>query len=225
MTKVSTQDHRVSTGCRRRARTRATLLRAGLQVMAKKGPGQTSIDDVIRAAGVARGTFYKYFRSIPDLINALGPAVLDEIVMGQADWVGQLADPAERICAGLTSVIALVESHPVLGHFMARSGWPAADLSAHLMQKIGGVVDQGMDEGRFAPMPRSVALALIEGVVLGSVHAVAQGASARPIGISASEVILRGFGLPAEEVARIAGAPVTGPAPRQGYLLGGLASD
>ena len=45
----------------RRARMRRTLVEAALLVFAEKGVDASVIDDVITAAGVSRGTFYKLF--------------------------------------------------------------------------------------------------------------------------------------------------------------------
>jgi AcrR family transcriptional regulator len=39
---------------------RARLLASAMQLVAEKGAAATSIDDVIGAADVSRGTFYKY---------------------------------------------------------------------------------------------------------------------------------------------------------------------
>ena len=40
---------------------RRRLFGSALQLVAKQGPAATSIDQVIQAAEVSRGTFYKYF--------------------------------------------------------------------------------------------------------------------------------------------------------------------
>lgn len=45
----------------KRERTRLALIEAAIGVLAEKGLESTSIDDLMRAAGMARGTFYNYF--------------------------------------------------------------------------------------------------------------------------------------------------------------------
>lgn len=44
------------------ARTKASLIAAGLRVFEKKGLQAMRIDDVVAEAGVAKGTFYLYFK-------------------------------------------------------------------------------------------------------------------------------------------------------------------
>ncbi|HNN08489.1 MAG TPA: helix-turn-helix domain-containing protein, partial [Azospira sp.] len=56
-------DHRTRVGQERRERTRAKLLAAALPVFAKHGADAAIIDSIIQQAGVARGTFYNYFRT------------------------------------------------------------------------------------------------------------------------------------------------------------------
>ena len=46
-----------------REQRRAEILDAALQVFAEKGYHGTAVSDVVKAAGVARGTFYSYFDS------------------------------------------------------------------------------------------------------------------------------------------------------------------
>ncbi len=59
-----------------RNRTEKIVLRSAKELFAQKGYHQTSISDIIRRAGVARGTFYLYFQSKRDVFNT----ILDELV-------------------------------------------------------------------------------------------------------------------------------------------------
>lgn len=61
-----------STGLRARGeRTRATLLRAGAEVLPARGYHEARVDDIVEAAGVSHGTFYRYFDSKDDFFRAL----------------------------------------------------------------------------------------------------------------------------------------------------------
>jgi len=62
----------LSTGLRARGeRTRATLLRAGAEVLPARGYHEARVDDIVEAAGVSHGTFYRYFDSKDDFFRAL----------------------------------------------------------------------------------------------------------------------------------------------------------
>jgi AcrR family transcriptional regulator len=56
-------DGRVSRAEKQRKLRRAAVLDAARTVFSQKGYHATSIDDLIEAAGIARGTFYLYFES------------------------------------------------------------------------------------------------------------------------------------------------------------------
>jgi AcrR family transcriptional regulator len=56
---------------RARDKRRKELLKAATRVFARKGYRAASISDVVQAAGVARGTFYIYFRSKQDIFAAI----------------------------------------------------------------------------------------------------------------------------------------------------------
>ncbi|GHH93489.1 TetR/AcrR family transcriptional regulator [Streptomyces capillispiralis] len=56
---------------RRRAHTRANLLRAAFGVFAAKGFGHVSIEEICEAAGYTRGAFYSNFAGLDELFFAL----------------------------------------------------------------------------------------------------------------------------------------------------------
>jgi len=62
---------RTDRALRARDQRRKALLKAATRVFARKGYWSASISDIIRAAGVARGTFYIYFRSKQDIFAAI----------------------------------------------------------------------------------------------------------------------------------------------------------
>jgi AcrR family transcriptional regulator len=76
------------------------LVEAAVSVFAAKGVGATSVDDIVRAAGVAKGTFYLYFATKDDLVNAVAASMVE----GVADRIEALAadparSPVERLLA------------------------------------------------------------------------------------------------------------------------------
>ncbi|HYG59176.1 MAG TPA: TetR/AcrR family transcriptional regulator [Symbiobacteriaceae bacterium] len=62
---------------------RAALIQTGLRLFAEKGFAATTVDEITTAAGVAKGTFYNYFKTKEDLALAGTLAV-------QAEWSGMV---------------------------------------------------------------------------------------------------------------------------------------
>jgi TetR/AcrR family transcriptional regulator, fatty acid metabolism regulator protein len=76
---------------------REAILRAATQVFARRGFFQSQVADVARAAGVAAGTVYLYFRSKDDLLVSLFERTMREaIAEGRAALEG-VDDPRERL--------------------------------------------------------------------------------------------------------------------------------
>jgi TetR/AcrR family transcriptional regulator, transcriptional repressor for nem operon len=99
---------------------RTDLLDAAQSLVVEKGVAATTLDDVTRRAGVAKGTFYLYFRSKDDLVAALQERFATEMadrmaaaVAGTASWEGKL-DACVR--AMLADYEGTYELHDVLFH-------------------------------------------------------------------------------------------------------------
>lgn len=61
-------DHRVTLAERKRQLVRDELTEAALKLLAFQGFEETTIDQIVAAAGVSRRTFFRYFRSKEDVI-------------------------------------------------------------------------------------------------------------------------------------------------------------
>src|SRR5215217_5847278 len=76
---------------------RDAILRAAIDVFAERGYFNAQVADVARAAGVAAGTVYLYFKSKDDLlISIFERSMRDGLAHGRAA-VGTLRDPRERL--------------------------------------------------------------------------------------------------------------------------------
>ena len=76
---------------------RDAILRAATQVFAQRGFFNAQVADIARAAGVAAGTVYLYFRSKDDLLVSLFERTMrDAIAEGRAALLGAV-DPRERL--------------------------------------------------------------------------------------------------------------------------------
>jgi AcrR family transcriptional regulator len=95
-------------------RTRSSLIRAAASVFERDGFVDSRITDIARVAGVATGTFYKYFESK----DAIFWEVVDEIIseLYEQSHVGDTAgaDPAARIAAANRLYIESFARHAAL---------------------------------------------------------------------------------------------------------------
>jgi AcrR family transcriptional regulator len=79
---------------RRSSGRREDILNAARRLFLDQGYAQTSVNDIVRAVGVAQGTFYLYFQSKRDLVLALVQGLHDHrvadcfepAIAGVSDW-------------------------------------------------------------------------------------------------------------------------------------------
>lgn len=76
---------------------RDAILRAAIDVFANRGFFNAQVADVARAAGVAAGTVYLYFRSKDDLLVSIFERTMRETLAEGRDAVAHLKDPADRL--------------------------------------------------------------------------------------------------------------------------------
>ena len=77
------------------AETRSAILRAAQALFAAKGFFDTTIADIVKAAGVSRGTFYLYFKDREDMFATLLSQAVDEMFLLSASR--QTGSRQERI--------------------------------------------------------------------------------------------------------------------------------
>jgi TetR/AcrR family fatty acid metabolism transcriptional regulator len=75
----------------------AAILRAATDVFASRGFFNAQVADVARAAGVAAGTVYLYFRSKDDLLVSIFERTMRETLGEGRAAVANVKDPAERL--------------------------------------------------------------------------------------------------------------------------------
>jgi AcrR family transcriptional regulator len=82
---------------------KARLLTAATKIFARDGYKDASVDDIVKSASVAKGTFYYYFKSKDDLFLALigiGTEKLSEQMINESD---KYSDPIEKVRAIMIS--------------------------------------------------------------------------------------------------------------------------
>ncbi|HET6351296.1 MAG TPA: TetR/AcrR family transcriptional regulator [Coriobacteriia bacterium] len=141
-----------------KAAKRAELAAAAAAVFAERGVANTAVSDIVKAAGVAQGTFYLYFKTKEDVIGA----VVEQMVGGLlAHFDATLSDndaSAVRKFRNLTGAFISVSSDPAhqdLADFIHRRENRSLhhQLTGHLAQRLStvveAIVEQGVAEGFF----------------------------------------------------------------------------
>ena len=165
-------NHRTRVAIERREKTRARLLKGALVVFSRHGADAKIIDQVIKESGVARGTFYNYFRTNEELFMEVAREVSNEIIGIVDPMVNRQRDPAARIACGVSTVARLAKAYPVFAQFVARGG-PAALSAGNLATEVvPRDIRDGIASGRFSVVDEQLAFSLILGPVIMAFHVI-----------------------------------------------------
>lgn len=146
---------------------REQLLDAALVLFTDRGVADTRIEDVTSAAGVAKGTFYLYFRSKDEVIEALRERFLDGLLAmtTQAAAALDTDDPWELIDAFVANVIAYDLDDPIAYELLLGDGTTDPALLDRCVAIETAAISRGRDAGVFwAPDPAASARFLFHGV-------------------------------------------------------------
>lgn len=113
----------------RAGRTRQALLAAGLELLVDRPIDAIPIDDIVAAAGVAKGSFFNHFADKPAFgaaVAAYVRSLLEARVTATNDGV---TDPVERLANGMlvAARFALAERKPTIVMLRGMSGATAHD--------------------------------------------------------------------------------------------------
>src|SRR5664279_3490773 len=94
---VSVEDKPASRAERQRQRTRRQLLDAGRSLIAAKGVAGLRIQEITESADVALGSFYNYFESKDEFLEAIITESLSELAATTVGTPDETVDPADVV--------------------------------------------------------------------------------------------------------------------------------
>ena len=94
------------------------ILEAALEVIAEKGPHETTIDEIAQRAGVAKGTVYLYFKNKDSLLASLMQVGLDAFDSAVRRRVAGHSDPIEQLKALIEEHVTQLHNHLKFGNII-----------------------------------------------------------------------------------------------------------
>jgi AcrR family transcriptional regulator len=135
---------------------RAEILEAAEALFQSCGYEATSVDQIVQATGVAKGTFYYYFRSKKDVLAALASQLVDRMAERSRDVA---RDPSLGAIAKLQAIVIAQRAEEVTGKGVVEDLHGAENRELHersnveTVRKFGpilaDVIEQGRREGVF----------------------------------------------------------------------------
>ena len=191
----------------RAARTKAALMAAGRRLFSQRPIDAVTVDDIVQAAEVGKGSFYNHFADREALARAIAAQIRASIETAVARANAGVEDPARRLARAICTYwrYALDEPEPagVLVHIHAGHTSLTAPLNRGLVEDL----ETGLASGRFDVATVESGLLYVQGVTqLALVRIVQDPNPAFAISLSQQmcALVLRGLGLEGAEANQIA---------------------
>jgi AcrR family transcriptional regulator len=191
---------RAEIGREKRAKTRALILEAGAVLLAERPPEALTVDAVVEAAGVAKGTFYYHFQSISELAAAVGAMLgesFDEILTPARL---ELRDPIARLAFGVTQFLEKGSSDNVWARLVVQSSQSPTEFGRGVRENLKADLAEAISQGRLTVRDVELAADIVMGIVLQVMRSMPERGARHDLIREARDAILRALGAAEPEV-------------------------
>jgi AcrR family transcriptional regulator len=159
------QPVRAPRGDRRRQRTRSAIIMAGQQLFASRPLEGVSIDDIVEAADVAKGSFYNHF----DDKEGLATTII-ELVQGDCEHHVFVAnqdidDASSRVARALAVMVRYAHDHPDRLQAMLALSNRRTNVKAALNAGVAHDIRIGLDTGCFKGVTVESGVLIVLGLI------------------------------------------------------------
>lgn len=192
-------------GERRRQQTRGAIMTAGQQLFATRSIEGVSIDEIVAAAEVAKGSFYNHFADKDGLARAIVERVQDDCERHVSAANDAVADPAMRMARALCIMIDYARTHPdrllAMLSLTARGTRAGTPLNAGVTADVAG----GLAAGRFADVTVEAGVLIAIGLTnVTVIHAMTSPTPPAALAGAMGAAILRALGMASAEAIALA---------------------
>jgi AcrR family transcriptional regulator len=106
----------------KRERTRKAIIDAAFNIIADKGLFNTSIDELMNEAGMARGTFYNYFQTRDEVLQAVVEELRTHLHEHIETRIADNLEPETVIACMMYGIVQYSLDKPCLGWVLVRLG-------------------------------------------------------------------------------------------------------
>ncbi|UCI34343.1 TetR/AcrR family transcriptional regulator [Mesorhizobium sp. B4-1-4] len=157
---------RAEIGREKRERTRTLILDAGMMLMGERPREAVTIDAVVEAAGVAKGTFYYHFQSIDELAAAVGEKLGESFDAVLTDARLALEDPLKRLSFAFAKFLEKAISDPNWARLVVQSSQSRAEYARGIRANLKADITQAIAQDRMSIRDAELAVDIVTGIWL-----------------------------------------------------------
>jgi AcrR family transcriptional regulator len=188
---------------RQRLRTRRLLLDAGRRLIAAKGVAGLRIQEITEEADVALGSFYNYFESKEQFLEAVITDSLSDLASAVITNVDDDTDPAEVVALANLRVIRLAYDEPDFARLIVNIGHSEALFGDAVHPHARIAVERGIESGRFVVADIEVLLTAVIGGAFALIREILDGRHGAHAHEAFARHVLTSIGLPPKEAEAI----------------------
>lgn len=196
--------HRTATGQAQRAKTRTMIIRAAIPVFAEHGPDSPVIDQFVSAAGISRGTFYNYFATTRELLQATIDLLADDLIGTIIPAVQDEANPVVRLATAARLYYRQARLDPLLGRFIDSVSGVGVLASEHGRQDLEEAIAQNLVQVKDLELASAIAY----GVMVFALRTASEQEDTEQRATEVVRAILRGLGAKPSLIERALSAPL-----------------
>ena len=157
---------RAEIGREKRARTRAQIVEAGAMLLAERPLEALTVDAVVEAAGVAKGTFYYHFQSMEELAAAVGEKLGESFDELLAPARLGLRDPIARLSFAFTQFLEKAIADPVWARLVVQSAQAPTEFARSVRAHLKTDLSEARAQGRLTVQDVELAADIVLGIWL-----------------------------------------------------------
>ena len=185
---------RAEIGREKRARTRAQILESGAALLAERPLEALTVDAVVEAAGVAKGTFYYHFQSMEELAAAVGEKLGESFDELLAPARLGLPDPVARISFGLSRFLEKAIAEPAWARLVVQSAQAPTEFARSVRANLKTDLTDAKAQGRLIVQDVELAADIVMGIWLQVMRGTLQRPVTPDLTHQALDAVLRAIG-------------------------------
>jgi len=187
---------RAEIGRERRAKTRAQLVEAGAMLLAERALEAITVDAVVDAAGVAKGTFYYHFQSIDELAAAVGAKLGESFDEMLTPARLEFRDPVERLSFAFAQFLERAISDADWARLVVQSSQSATEFGLGVRANLKADIAEAITQDRLRVRDVELAADIVIGIWLQVTRGILERGAQRDVTSQAGEAVLRALGAP-----------------------------